>query len=79
MKADTGLAAAGRRYPSEPIDWRTETLPELPSDRDAYYRHCYDYYALDRPPVVKADEILELVRPIDACRRSAEESRSATA
>ncbi|PWM75332.1 MAG: hypothetical protein DBX90_12845 [Lentisphaerae bacterium] len=75
MKADTGLAAAGRRYPSEPIAWQTETLPELPADRDAYYRHCYEYYALDRPPFVKADEILELVRTIDACRRSAEEFR----
>ena len=75
MKADTGLAAAGRRYPSEPIAWQTETLPELPADRDAYYRYCYDYYALDRAPFVKADEILELVRTIDACRRSAEEFR----
>ena len=72
-KADTGLAAAGRRYPSEPIAWRQETLPESPADPDAYYRCCYEHYALGRPPFVTGDELLELMRTLDECRRSAGE------
>ena len=79
MKADTGLAAAARRYPHEQIAWQEETLPEKPSDPNAYYRFCYDYYALNRAPLVTADEVLELMRTLDGCRRSAEEFETESA
>lgn len=73
MKADTGLAAAGRRYPNEPITWQQEILTEMPTDPNVYYRYCYEYYALDQPSFVTGDEVLELMRTLDECRHSAGE------
>ncbi len=71
ISADTGLAAANRRYPRENIPWHDETLSPVPADRNAYYRHCYDYFALGKPPLVKPPETLELIRVLEECRRTA--------
>lgn len=71
-KADRTLAAAGRRYPSEPIPWKDEEISDGAADPDAYYRLCYDYFAAGGAPFVPAAQTLELMHALDLCRADAE-------
>ncbi len=72
--ADRTLAAAGRRYPREEIPWREEVVEPAAEVPGEYYRHCYDFFALDQPPLVPPEEAVELLRILDDCRRDAETS-----
>ncbi len=71
LKADTGMAAANRKYPAESIPWINETLPALEGRSDSYYRYCYQYFAENEPPFVSEPEILELIKTLDECRKDA--------
>jgi predicted dehydrogenase len=67
-----GLAAAERRYGSgEEIPWETTQVRIADFPALDFYQHCYQYYALDGEPLVPIDETLEVMRIIDACRKSA--------
>ncbi len=72
IRANHALAAAGRRYPSEQIEWKEESIPCMPSEPGRYYDCCRDYFAGDSVPLVLPEETLEVVRTIELCRRDAE-------
>ena len=72
VRADHTLAATGRRYPSEQIEWKEENIPCIPADPGLYYDYCRDYFAGNGMPFVLPEETLEVVRTIELCRRDAE-------
>lgn len=79
---EEGGYRTGRR--GAPLSERTDRVAagdaaESPADPDAYYRCCYEHYALGRPPFVTGDELLELMRTLDECRRSAGELEAESA
>lgn len=71
ITADPNLAAADRKYPGEKIPWQDEIVPMVSVGADTYYQHCYNYFALNHPPLVKPRETLELLRVLEECRRDA--------
>jgi predicted dehydrogenase len=73
-KLDASLAAPDRLYPSDPIPWQDESIPVALYEAVDYYAKCYAYYCLDEPPFVPIAETRELMRVLDACRRSADSS-----
>ncbi|MHB9025763.1 MAG: Gfo/Idh/MocA family protein [Armatimonadota bacterium] len=67
-----GLAATERRYGSgEQIPWETSEVRVHDFPEPDFYDNCYEYFALDREPLVPIAETLEVMRIIDACRKSA--------
>lgn len=67
-----GYAAEARRYGSgEIIPWQERTLPLAAVPPVDFYRKCYEYYALGRPPFVSIAETRELMRVLEACRKDA--------
>ena len=79
VRADHALAAAGRRYPSEKIEWREETVPGIPAEPGLYYDYCRDYFAGNRVPFVLPEETLEVIRTIELCRLDAEQRDAVSA
>lgn len=60
------FAAPYRIYGNkDPIPWKKEVLDVSDFQKENYYDKCYDYFALNKPPLVTAAEILELMRIID--------------
>jgi predicted dehydrogenase len=71
--ANESLAAANRRYDSgEVIPWREESFPLTDFKPVDFYRECYEYFALNRPPFVPIEESRELMRILEACREDSE-------
>jgi len=66
------LAAPERRYGSgEVIPWREAVVSVSDFEAIDYYQKCYAYYALGEAPFVPVEETREVMRVLDACRRSA--------
>ena len=70
LATQTGLAAQGRRYPSQPIPWLEATFSIPDFEPVDFYERCYAFYALDEPPFVPIAETREVMRVLDACRSS---------
>jgi predicted dehydrogenase len=67
-----GLSAEQRRYGSgEEIPWKDGEFPVPEAEPVDHYARCYDFYAADAAPLVPLAESRELMRVLDACRRSA--------
>ncbi len=69
LELSDSLAAAGRKYSQEdPIPWKLREYPILPEHETNFYDHCYDYYALDKAPIVPLEDTVELMRLLEVCR-----------
>ncbi|MBM3212023.1 hypothetical protein FJZ33_07380 [Candidatus Poribacteria bacterium] len=69
-----GLAAEKRRYGSgEKIVWHEKTFQISDYQAIDFYQKCYEYFALDGKPFVPIEETREVMRVLDACRKSANE------
>lgn len=69
-----GLAAEARRYGSgESIPWQEKTFHLSDFKPIDFYQKCYEYFALDEKPFVSIEETREVMRVLDACRKSAED------
>jgi len=72
MAVQEGLAAQGRRYPSDPpIPWQEASFDIVDFEPVDFYERCYAFYALGEPPFVPIAETREVMRVLDACRASA--------
>jgi scyllo-inositol 2-dehydrogenase (NADP+) len=72
MAVQEGLAARGRRYPSnQPIPWQEAAFSIADCEPVDFYERCYAFYALGEPPFVPIAETREVMRVLDACRQSA--------
>jgi scyllo-inositol 2-dehydrogenase (NADP+) len=68
----TQLAAPDRRYGSgETIPWQEQIIPLSDFQPINVYQKCYEYFAKDSEPFVPVDETREVMRVLDACRKSA--------
>ena len=69
---DDRLSAEGRLYPtSAPKNWVEQ---EFQADCEiglGYYKECYEYFALGKPPLVGINESREVMRVIHECKISA--------
>lgn len=71
----SGLAAKDRAYPeSIKIEWLEEKIPLEPTSPSRFYDCCYDYFALDKAPLVPVEDTIEVMTILEQCRqyRSAE-------
>jgi predicted dehydrogenase len=68
LAVQEGLAAQGRRYPSQPIPWQEAAFDIAEHEPVDFYERCYAFYALDEPPFVPIEETREVMRVLDACR-----------
>jgi len=72
MAAQVGLAARGRRYPSDPpIPWQEASFEFADFEPVDFYERCYAFYALGEPPFVPVAETREVMRVLYECRQSA--------
>lgn len=71
LTAQTGLAAEGRAYSSEKIDWREEQLAAADFPEIDYYDAAWRYFRGGQPPPVTVDESRRLLQLIERCRHSA--------
>jgi hypothetical protein len=70
LVAQTGLAAAGRRYQNETLPWHEENVPcEASGDLD-YYDAAWQYFARGEAPPVTPEETRWLIQIIERCRAS---------
>ena len=76
LAVQEGLAARGRRYPSQPIPWQEATFSMAEVAPVDFYERCYAYYALDEAPFVPVAETREVMRVLEACRASSAASPS---
>ena len=68
IRMENTLSANNRRYPEEKLPWIKETFSKVPDDFYAYYDKCYEFYALNRKPLVPFTETVDLMRTLDWCR-----------
>lgn len=72
LDLNSALAAKGRLYDNQDqIPWREEEVPVARFAPVRYYDHCYDHFALGKPPFVPIEETREVMRIMAECRASA--------
>lgn len=73
VNTQAGMAAEGRRYPSEPeIKWMNREFPAEQPHRGLFYDNVYDFIEKDASPLVPFDSTMELMDVIRQCRESSE-------
>jgi predicted dehydrogenase len=70
LNAQSGLAAAGRKYANEELPWRELTMPADRAAEPDYYDCAWRHFALGEPPPVTTGETRVLLRLIERCRMS---------
>jgi predicted dehydrogenase len=70
IRVSTDLAAKDRKYRNgENIEWVEEVFPFDDLPEVDYYDKCYDYFALNKPPLVPIWQTRELMRVLDCCSK----------
>ena len=63
LQAD--LAAPNRKYPNESIQWQeTDCVFDIPAPQN-FYDNCYNYFLLNKEPLVKPQETLQVMTVIE--------------
>lgn len=71
VDTEKGMAAAQRRYGSgEEIPWQEATFPVADAETVEYYDNCHEYFGGTGEPLAPIEETRELMRVLDACRKS---------
>ena len=72
ITANDELAAKDRKYPTtSPLSWHEKDYVIDDSKNIRYYDKCYEYFALDKEPIVDFSESMEVMRIMHECRLSA--------
>jgi predicted dehydrogenase len=59
------LAAPNRKYPNESIQWQeTDCVFDIPAPQN-FYDNCYNYFLLNKEPLVKPQETLQVMKIIE--------------
>lgn len=75
LKLQGALAAEGRQYASEHLEFVEEKVAPEPDQSGTQYRKCYDYFGSGGAPFVPLSETLEVMRIIDLCRQDSSAER----
>ncbi len=68
----SGLAAEGRLYPSEPdIHWTENLISSETVPLNDFYEFCYRYFAMDEAPLVPIENTMEVMETLERCRQAA--------
>ncbi len=68
---DTSLASAGRQYPSDQVEFQSETIKINPKYRVDVYEDFAKAIRTGREPFVAPQQTLEVMRVMDLCRKQA--------
>ena len=70
MRARPSLAAADRKYASDPnLPWKEEQVKAVGPDVGSFYDGVYDSLRKRKPFRIQAGRVREMMRLIDLCRK----------
>ena len=76
LRIDRELAAAGRRYPSERLDWQTSSISFADMPPGPFYDRVAGYLAGTEPPLVPLGDTLALLELLDFARSTSPAAES---